>query len=952
MAKIDEIKSKIQQLVEKYELAKKAGRLKSYTEEETKKDFILPLFQVLGWDVDNKNEVSAEEKISGDRVDYGFYIDGRIKFYLEAKKLEADLHKKEYARQAIKYSWNKGVTWAVLTDFEGIKVFNTQDAKASLGSKLLFSIPYDKYIEQFDELYLLSKESFKGGLIDTHAERIGKKFEKIPVSELLYKDLNWCRAKLTESLKNWNQKVSKHLIDEGVQKLLDRLIFLRVAEDRGIEESTLIPLLREWEASKARNKIPLYTSMIKKFRELDKIYNSNLFTEHPFEKWEEYCETEKVIQKLYGEKGYYEYDFKIMPADVLGSVYENYLGYKLSQSKKGIEVHKDAKKRKEQGIYYTPHFIVEYIVKNALRPILDKCKSIEDLRKIKVLDPACGSGSFLLEAFRLFVEKYKTFQCDDFYTRVQILTNNIYGVDLDMQAVEIARLNLLLAALSTREKLPLLAENIKCGNSLISGTDEKLKKYFGKNFRDKKPFNWEEEFPDVFKQGGFDVIIGNPPYIKEDVNREAFDGLHSSPYYQGKMDIWTMFSCVGIDLLKEEGVLSFIAPSSWISNSGASIFRNKALKEGELFNYVDFGDYKVFENASIQTMIFGYKKGEARESYNINYLKINDRNITQNDLIDTLFGSKSRKSIRIKPKDFYHKNISFNETGNKSLLDKIVDKSNYHLKGEDIGNGIDVLQDFVKQDHLSVLKDENIKRGDGIFILSKQEVEKLNLNEKELFYLKPYYTSKQINRYLSLKNQYEYRIIYADKFFRENIELFSKLKDHLDRFKKILTSVFAPYGLHRAREESFFNGRGIFSLRKTLKPAFSYVDFPCYVTRAFIILNPKDINLKYLTGILNSNLIFFWLKNMGKRQGEQLQIDKEPLLSIPIYLTQNKEKEKILVSLVDTITELNKEFQKTPENSNKWNSIKSEIEKIDKKIDEEVYKLYNLTPEEIKIVEI
>ena len=179
-------------------------------------------------------------------------------------------------------------------------------------------------------------------------------------------------------------------LDEGVQKLLDRLIFLRVAEDRGIEGPILKELLREHE-EKGGHK---FQSMIKKFRELDEIYNSNLFSEHPFEKWEEYGDaTENVIKILYGKPGYYEYDFKVMPADVLGGVYENYLGYRLEKSRKGLSVSKDAKKRKEHGIYYTPDFIVDYIVKNTLKPVLDKCTSVEQLKKIKVLDPACGSGS-------------------------------------------------------------------------------------------------------------------------------------------------------------------------------------------------------------------------------------------------------------------------------------------------------------------------------------------------------------------------------------------------------------------------------------------------------------------------------------------------------------------------------------------------------------------------------
>ncbi|MCX6705437.1 MAG: hypothetical protein NT162_03850, partial [Candidatus Woesebacteria bacterium] len=357
----DDAKIKIQELVEKYEKVKSSHSISKYTEEETKKDFIQPLFQALGWNTTDKNEVTAEQVLSAGRIDYGFYLNGRLKFNVEAKSLKTDLNREDYANQAVKYSWNKGATWAILTDFENLKVFNAQVIDRSLADKQFFDISYDKYIERFDQLWLLSKEAFIENLLDKEAEKVGKKLQIISVGALLYKDLNECRDILTHVLSACNPKVDKDLLDEGVQKLLDRLIFLRVAEDRGIEGPILKELLREHE-EKGGHK---FQSMIKKFRELDEIYNSNLFSEHPFEKWEEYGDaTEKVIKILYGKPGYYEYDFKAMPADVLGGVYENYLGYRLQKSRKGLSVSKDANKRKESGIYYTPDFVVDYIVKN------------------------------------------------------------------------------------------------------------------------------------------------------------------------------------------------------------------------------------------------------------------------------------------------------------------------------------------------------------------------------------------------------------------------------------------------------------------------------------------------------------------------------------------------------------------------------------------------------------
>lgn len=626
----EQAKLAIQKLVDKYEEVLKSGKAKSYTEEDTKKGFIVPFFAALGWEMEDRNEVTSEEHISGDRVDYGFYVNSRAKFYLEAKRLKADLNDPKYARQAIKYSWNKGVTWAALSDFESVKVFNADFQSEELAHSKFFDISYDKYIEDFDRLWLLSKESFENGDIDKKAEEWGKALKRVSVTDALYKDLTESRKLLTDSLKRWNEKISEDLLDEGVQKLLNRLVFIRVLEDREIEPQILKTIVREWESGHyEKERPPLYLSLVKKFRELDAQYNSNLFGEHPFETWEEHDNyTKKVIDILYGKSGYYEYDFKIMPADILGAVYENYLGYKLEQLKKGNKAGQDSKKRKEHGIYYTPEFVVDYIIKNALKPVLERCGTIDDLMKIKVLDPACGSGSFLIKAVDAIYQRHYELgeRNSRTYKKLQIITQNIYGVDLDQQAVEIARLNLLINAVEEKVILPSLAKNIRQKNSLT--------------------LNWQEEFADVFKQGGFDVIIGNPPYIKEDVNKSAFDGLHDSPYYQGKMDLWTMFACISIDLLKRSGLMSFIAPNSWLGNAGASIFRDKILKDGELKTFVDFGDYKVFEQAGIQTMIYVFKKQEPRERYLVEYLKIYDKNITEENLIAEIFNKKQNIEIR------------------------------------------------------------------------------------------------------------------------------------------------------------------------------------------------------------------------------------------------------------------------------------------------------------------
>lgn len=938
-------KEKIKSLIEKYERVKKARQIRRYDESNTRKDFIMPLFQALGWDVYNDftdREVVEEETAIKGKVDYSFRINNIPQFLLEAKALKEDLDKLEWAKQAVTYGWNKGIPWVVLTDFESLKLFNSEWQVETPRPNLEFT--YDEFLKRLDDLWFLSREGIEVGELDKQAEKWGIKAKRLKVTEKLAADLLKWRELLYKVFRPYNKDKSEEEINESVQRILDRFIFIRVCEDRQLEEKILWQALQNWK-NKGRKPDNFMQELKPIFKKFNDDYNSNLFRPHLCERLDCYGEPfEKIIEDLYAdiERGV-KYDFSAIPADVLGTIYEQYLGYIQG---KGIV---NGAKRKKQGIYYTPNYIVDYIVQNTLGIAL-KEKSLREAENIKLLDPACGSGSFLIKAFDVLNEHIREERGQKGSTQAalrkyNILKQNIYGVDLDFQAVEIACLNLLLKALEPNFKLPMLSENIKEGNSLISEGDAKY-----------RPFNFETEFKEVSTQGGFDVIIGNPPYIKEDTNRSAFDGLHDNPYYQGKMDIWTLFACRAIDLLKDGGYFSFIAPSSWIASAGASIFREKILNSGEIIKFVDFSDFRVFKDASIQTMIFVFQKKKPRKLYKVRYAKITSKDVKSED-VARLLASGLNKQIEntvayeatIRLSDIGSKPIGFSNDTVTKILSKIESGSNFKLSKDDIGNGIDVLQDFVSERHLAKLKDDTIKKGDGVFVLENSFVKKMKLNNTEREYLKPYYTTKQINRYLS-EQENEYKIIYADKHFREHISEFPNLKEHIDRFKKILTSAFAPYGLHRPREERFFKGKAIFLLRKTLYPAFTYVDFPCYITRAFLVLKMIGINLKYLTGLLNSRLIYFWLKYKGKKQGEQLQIDKEPLMDIPL-LKANEDEQKRIATIVDTIMMRNAEFHKTPANTNKWHSLKSEIEKLERQIDQLVYKLYGLTPEEIAIVE-
>ncbi|MGQ9628647.1 MAG: Eco57I restriction-modification methylase domain-containing protein, partial [Anaerolineae bacterium] len=519
-------RSEVERLVERFSKLSERNR-RTYNEPATRQAFILPLFRALGWNTDDIREVSPEEKVSRGSVDFAFKLRGIPRFFLETKKIQADLEDPKWAFQAINYAWNKGVTWAVLSDFEGLKIFNAEWLEKIPARAIFKDLNWQEYLDRFDDLWLLSRPAMEEGLLDKEAEKVGRRTKKAPVTRQLFADLTEWRRELFRHLRPYNPDLSIEQIDQAVQRILDRLIFIRTCEDRELEERRLLPLLRQFQEGSRR--VDLLKELKRLFREFDETYNARLFAPH-------FCENlasepapfERIINELYDVPDTYAtYNFSAIDADVLGAIYEQYLGYRV-QDPEGKQVVDKRAKRKAQGIYYTPQFVVRYIVRETLGRFLEE-NDYERARDVRVLDMACGSGSFLIEAFdaldKYFSEKnapraeprdeaqHPASPAGDFHDyarRMEILSKNLYGVDLDAQAVEIAQLNLLLKALNQKGRLPEL-ENIRQGNSLISGTEEELRNYFGESWQDKRPFNWEEEFPEAMERGGFDVIVGNPP---------------------------------------------------------------------------------------------------------------------------------------------------------------------------------------------------------------------------------------------------------------------------------------------------------------------------------------------------------------------------------------------------------------------------------------------------------
>lgn len=888
----EEAKQQIQKLVEKYQRVAETGKIKSYNEAQTRNEFIEPLFEFLGWDMRNlttDNEVTTEENVSGGRVDLAFRFNGIPALFLEAKAMKVNLDEWKWAEQAINYSWNKSVTWAILTDFESIKIFNAEIPPKSISQNLFIELNCRDYINRFDQLWLLSKESFEQKLLDKEAQKWGKLTLRKQVGEKLFEDLMSWRILLTKDFKKQNNLTDEEL-DEGVQRILDRLIFIRTAEDRKIEPNVLLGISRGGKAN-------AYKQLAKVFRDFDDGFNSKLFAPHYCEEWKASDKTTaEVIKGLYETKDGYRYDFSVISADVLGGMYEQYLGY--VQGRKSEE--KQKSKRKSQGIYYTPKYIVEYLIKETLGEVLKKTKP-KELAKIKVLDPACGSGSFLTAAYDKILETLaKQNPQTSLFAKFDILKENIFGVDLDAQAVEIAQLNLLLKVLSQKTKLPTLQHNISSGNSLVSGSVEKLEKYFGPDFREQRAFNFEDEFKGTFEQGGFDVIIGNPPYVF--ARGGHFDERTKQYYYENfplasyQLNTYLLFIDRAFRLLKKGGHFGFIIPNTWLTIDTFAPLRKFLLEETSDLQIINIFD-KVFGEANVDTCLLIFKKGKA------NNVKLGEFRDGQLAIVGDFPVSQFKKNN-------YIINIALAKNKDKSaILDKISENSK-------------TLEEYA-----------TIKSGFVAYETGKGNPPQTDEMKNQRIYHSGKKEGEGWYKYLEGKDVKRYQVDWSGKWVKYGNWLAAPRTIDLYQNPRILVRQIPSPPPHSINA-IFVNENMLMNDRNSM-----------------IILSFK-INYLFILAVLNSKITTFWFVNtFDKFQRKTFpQFKVKELAIFPIPNASQAEQEKI-GKYAQTMLDLSKELQATSANTDKHNSLKREIEKLDREIDEAIYKLYGLTAEEIKIIE-
>ena len=524
-----------------------------YNEANVRVDFIDPFFELLGWDVGNRQgyselyrDVVREDTVSiegkAKAPDYSFRIGGARKFFVEAKRPSFDLKTApEPAIQVRRYGYSAKLPFSILTDFEEFAVYNTriQPKKNDTANiARVFYCNFREYEKNFEFIYnTFSREAILKGYFDRFAEKKSKDRGVSEVDEEFLKLIEKWRGELAQNIALRNPDIDVYHLNIAVQRIIDRIIFIRIAEDRNMEE---------YGGLKQTLHNGAYSALDELFRKADDKYNSGLFKP---EKWiSELIIDDKVLAGIINNFYPYEcpYELSVMPIETLGSIYERFLGKTIRfRNVKGGHtaiVEEKPEVRKAGGVYYTPEYIVDYIIDNTLGVKLDEFKTPAKITELRILDPACGSGSFLVGAYNKLIAYHldyylnnnrdkalregRIYQVDDKTYRLSInekqsiLLNNIYGVDIDIQAVEVTKLSLLLKLMEGEQTegkeelfkhsdfkwLPDLSNNIRCGNSLISSdfySDKQMSLFGDEDLRRINVFDWEKEFERVFKAGGF-----------------------------------------------------------------------------------------------------------------------------------------------------------------------------------------------------------------------------------------------------------------------------------------------------------------------------------------------------------------------------------------------------------------------------------------------------------------
>lgn len=993
-----------------------------YKEARLREEFLNPLFDELGWDITNRagyaeayKDVVHEDalKISGVGTvapDFSFRIGGTRKFFVEAKKPSVRVKDDpEPAAQLRRYSFSAKLPLGIVTDFHEFAIYDgrvryREGDKASTAR--LFYCTFEELPQHWDFIAgIFSRDAvLRGGFDKFAAAKKGKRGTAEFDDEFL-KDLEQWRALLARNLALRNS-LSQRDLNFAVQRILDRIIFLRIAEDRGVES------FGQLQALTAGHRI--YPRFCDLCRKADLRYNSGLFH---FEKEKGRDESpdsltlglelddatlKEIISALYYPKS--PFAFAVIPADILGHVYEKFLGKVIHLAgEHRIKIEEKPEVRKAGGVYYTPTYIVKYIVEQAVGPLVAG-KTPKQVEKLRVLDPACGSGSFLLGAFEFLLDWHLRYYLEHdpeswakkkhpplYETapnahgvgqgtknwqlttteRKRILLNNLYGVDIDAQAVEVTKLSLLLKVLEGEARelqgkqmnfervLPDLGKNIKCGNSLI-GSDfyaqPNLPELDDEARYKLNAFDWQHEFADIMAAGGFDAVIGNPPYVRIQTLKESaptaadYLALNYRAASVGNYDLYVCFVERGRSLLNATGVLGFILPHKFFNAEYGQPLRALLAERKSLRSVVHFGANQVFDGATTYCCLIFVTAAQNRD---FAFCEVKDLGAWR------ATGAAIRGQVMATELSAPVWNFA---VGPDAGLTKRL-KSMRPLLGEvaDIFVGLQTSADDVFILRLVTRKKSTVR------VWSDSLNEEVELEED---WVKPVVSGTDVQGYPPLRPTNVFLFPYRVHDERAELVPLAELKaqfpqtaDYLSRNRARLEGreggKFRGEGWHRyGRSQNL----GIQERSKLCVPRLvdrlcaaadldgnSYLD---NVDVGGVTIKPNigGIDLKFLLGILNSQLAgWFFPKVSAPFRGGWISANRQFLSLVPIAMPSPKQRDT-LVSHVERMLQLHEQLAaaKSPDAQVR---LQRDIAATDRAIDQLVYRLYDLTPDEIALVE-
>ncbi len=930
-----------------------------YSESEVREDYINKFFEVLGWDVRHKiqknpyeQEVKVEKGVkvgrAQKRADYAFHLGPNFRdpvFFVEAKKPARSLSDPDDYFQAIRYGWNANTPIVILTDFEEFHIIDSRfkpDIDTALNKKLQY-FHYSEYAdkENFAEIYyLLSRQAVGNNSIEKYSESLPKPKGKAvqrqlfpggfqSIDESFLKEIDEIRITLARAYKKSNPTLQGYELTEAIQRTIDRLVFIRFLEDKLIEQEHYISMFGETSDA--------WDDFVALSKRLDAKYNGIVFKNH-FIDAPDFNKPTDVFGNICQDLSHLNspYDFDKIPIHILGSIYERFLGKVVNATPKRVTIEEKPEVKKAGGVYYTPRYIVRYIVANTVGELI-KGKTPLQISRIRFADIACGSGSFLIAVFETLLDYHNNWYQNNpvkaksdgcfhqdgkwilsLQQKKNILLNNIYGVDIDSQAVEVTQLSLCLKLMedettaTTNEMqvlfheqiLPDLTKNIVCGNSLIGWDIEDGILFPDEEMRKLNPMDFENAFPAIMNNGGFDAIVGNPPYVftrdvewGEEVknyywtkfNITKSKGTQSKKNQSGKINLYILFLLRASQLINKNGVISYIVPNGILRTTTYDTARKFLIEKTSINEIVDLKK-GVFKGVTASTVIITF--GKFRKD---NKIRIIDANYLEDKFINT-------NKVNYIPQSRIKTNVSF-------TINLYVNDKEY------------ILFEKIKKSK-KFLKDITIEIIEGI-VAHKKYIGNTPFN------------NKGNRKFLEGKDIKKYQILFNSKYI-----LFDREK------------------LHRARPDYVWSAPKKIIIQRISggkKPLVSVVDFENYYSFAstnLILINKSFENIysyEFISALLNSNLInFYYSKNFTNQSSLTVNISKTFLEMIPLP-QENKEIFNKIGLLVKQIMQTKKKLA-TVKMDRDINYYERKCNNIDREINNAVYKLYGLSKDEIEII--